>query len=305
MDVVAFELARALTADLAGMKRVNPRNIPYRGEPSFARRALFQDNPVPGRVLGNANQRWYRGPNHNPIYAAGAYSRSRTAGYSGYKRRRVGKRSYRTGRLAGRYRSTQGRLNKELKNYDNLSAVAPLANTGALILPSSTATGALLVGLAQGTTANTRTGRKVLVKKIQYKGQVTFTPGAGAAGTDVLKWFLVHDKQANGAYPSSILDIWAVQTTGFELRNLDTSHRYRVLQSGMMEFQSGAGVTGAYDPIVRALDIECPCNILVEMSSTAGAITEIKSNNVLLVCGSMNGLITMNGSSRVRFYDQG
>lgn len=302
MDAVAFELARALTADLAGMKRGSTRNLPYRNEPAFARRALFQDNPVPGRVV---NQRWYRGPNYNPIYAAGAYSRSRTSGYSGYKRRRVGKRSYRTGRLAGRYRSTQGRLNKELKNFDNLSALTIILNAGALQLPSSLNSGALLVGLGQGTTANTRTGRKILVKKIQVKCQAVFSPSTGTAGTDVLKWFLVQDKQANGAYPSSINDIWTTATTGLEMRNLDTTHRYRVLSSGMMEFQSGAGISGAYDPIVRQLEIEHPCNILVEMSSTAGAITEIKSNNIYLICGTMNGLVSITGSSRIRFYDQG
>nr|WAE43933.1 MAG: capsid protein [Cressdnaviricota sp.] len=310
MDVVAFELARALTADLAGMKRSNPRNIPYRNEPVYARRALFPHNPVSARnvpAVANDNNagRWYRGPNYNPIYASGAYSRSRTTGYSGYKRRRVGKRSYRTGRLAGRYRSTQGRLNKELKNFDNLGGFFPLSNTGALVLPSSQATGALLVGLGQGTSANTRTGRKILVKKVQVKGQVVFTPGAGAAGTDVFKWFLVHDKQANGAYPSSINDIWSVATTGAEMRNLDTTHRYRVLQTGSMEFQSGAGISGAYDPISRALDVEANCNCLVEMSSTAGAITEIKSNNLFFVCGTMNGLCIFSGSSRIRFYDQG
>lgn len=275
------------------MKRISERTLPYRNERPYVRRALFQRGFVPQAFRSPFV------PTNPAIY------RRRTTGYTGYARRRVGKRTYRTGRLAGRYRSTQGRMNKELKNFDNLGSFAPLANTGALILPTGGNSGALLVGLGQGTTQNTRTGRKITVKKVQIKAQVVFTPGAGSAGTDVFKWFLVQDKQANGALPSSIGDIWASATTGSEMRNLDTTHRYHVLQTGSMEFQSGAGVTGAYDPIVRALEVEYPCNMPVEMSSTAGAITEIKSNNLLFICGSMNALVSVFGSTRIRFYDQG
>jgi len=229
---------------------------------------------------------------------------SRTRFSTGYKRRRVGKRSYQVGRLPGRYRSTQGRLNKELKNFDNIAGLSIAANDS-FTLPSSLATGALLVGLGQGTTALTRTGRKILVKQVQIKAAVTMTPGAGAAPTTIYKWYLIQDRQANGAYPTANTDIWASVVAGYEMRNLDTTHRYHVMASGMMEFASGAGVNGAYDPVVKQLDINHKCNMLVEMSSTAGAIGEIKSNNILFFATDINGLCSTAGSSRIRFYDQG
>nr|WAE42195.1 MAG: capsid protein [Cressdnaviricota sp.] len=244
-------------------------------------------------------------PVRRVLFPSNVSRRTATRGYTGYKRRRVGKRSYRTGRLAGRYRSSQGRLNKELKNWDAIGTIAIPTAGGAIILPSSTITGAPLVGIAQGTTANQRTGRKILVKKVQYKATLNFVPGAGTVSSDLFKWWLVHDRQANGAYPSSIADIWTGTAVGQEMRNLDTTHRYKVLASGVERFESSAGVSGAYDSQVREIDIEHPCNMTVEMSSTAGAITEIKSNNILFCCGSVNNLITVTGSSRVRFYDQG
>jgi hypothetical protein len=302
MDAVAFELARALTADLAGM--YNPGN--YEGS-KFSARTW---GGTGGLSAARAVSGMFRAGHHigrrapvNRVLFASRSSRPRSTGYSGYKRRRVGKRSYQSGRLPGRYRRTQGRLNKELKNFDNINNLALSGASSQIQLPSSLNSGALLVGLAQGTTANTRTGRKILVKKVQVVANVTFA--GGATSSDVFKWWLVLDKQANGAYPTSVSDIWAAEFVGEELRNLDTSSRYKIMAAGQMEFASGAGVAGAYDSQVKMLNIELPCNLLVEMSSTAGAITEIKNNNILLCSGSLNDACTVSGSSRIRFYDQG
>lgn len=276
MDVVDFVAQVPVT----GMKRKGNffDRVPHRAEPAFARRGAL---------------------NYNDAFVV----RSRSAPMSSYWKRGTGKRRlFRRGydRTGGRY-FKRGGFRKEVKNFDQTS-MAIASGSGTYQNPTTPANGELLVGLAQGTAATQRIGRKFTVKSIQMRHLINFVPGAGAVGTDMAKWVLVHDRQANGASPANT-DVFSASNVGQDLLNLDNSKRFRVLATGTEYFQAAAGVSGAYDSQVRNIDFFKKLNIRVEMNSTAGAITEIKDNNLLLFFGSTNNLCTLTGNARIRFYD--
>lgn len=253
---------------------------------SLNRSRVRMDRPRVNRVLSYAGARM-RGAGGRPGY------RSIPARQRGY---------FRSG---GAYRGSRS-MRKELKNWDVLGTLN-LTASNAFQVSSGANTGAVFVGIAQGTTQNTRTGRKIRVKSLHIKGDVIFTPGTGTIGSDTLVVYVVHDKQANGAYPTSVADFLNNGGAGAvnnEFHNLDNSHRYKVLAKYVEKFESAAGVSGAYDPVDRACDWYIPLNMEVMMNSTAGAITEIRDNNIVMFWGSANGLCSINGSTRVRFYDQ-
>ena len=84
------------------------------------------------------------------------------------------------------------------------------------------------------------------------------------------------------------------------------SERFKILKKFVYEFASGAGVSGAYARGVRNMDWYAKLNLPVEYSSTTGAITEIKSNNIFLLASTANQTddeITVTATCRLRFTD--
>lgn len=170
---------------------------------------------------------------------------------------------------------------------------------------SSTAATGLINLIPQGVTEATRVGRKCVVKSVSIRGVVTNIPAAAATTGVAVAMFLVLDKQANGAAPA-FSDIFVGTVAMNAHHNLANSGRFVILKKWIMIFNSGGGATTAYDNVVRPWQFFKKCNIPLEFSSTAGAITELRSNNLLLAYGSSNGDDTPNVSAnaRIRFTDQ-
>ncbi len=162
--------------------------------------------------------------------------------------------------------------------------------------------------IPQGVTESTRVGRKCCIKRVQLKLSATLPTTATAASTeDVLRIVLLLDKQANGANPANT-DI--VETSNYlAFNNLANSQRFKTLWSRNYSFNcssgSGRGSTDtlSYGAHTRFIQVNKKCNIPVEFNATTGAITEIRSSNVILCYASKNGLVGIDGNARVRFSD--
>lgn len=213
-----------------------------------------------------------------------AVPRRRPAVVAGYTR---------TGGSYGRY---AGR-NAELKFFDTATSFL-IDSTGEV-----PATGQLNL-IPQGVTESTRVGRKCVLKSIQARWNLVLVPAASATSAVAYAIYVVLDKQANGA-AASYADVFTGNQATEGLHNLSNSQRFVVLKKFVGVMQPGAGATTAYNNAIKHIEFYKKCNIPIEFSATTGAITELRSNNVFLLAGSIYGddLITVTGNVRVRFSD--
>lgn len=166
------------------------------------------------------------------------------------------------------------------------------------------ATGQLTL-IPQGVTESTRVGRKCVIKSVTIHAGAYLVPAATATSSGVVSMFLVLDKQCNGAAAANA-DVWSSGDLNIAMRNLANSSRFVVLKKWKFGINSQAGATTAYNNQSRPLDYYKKCNIPIEYSSTTGAITEIKSNNLFLMAGCnalLDDLVTISGTCRLRFSD--
>lgn len=200
-------------------------------------------------------------------------------------------------RIGGYYGRYAGR-NAELKFFDTTNsftfdATGEVPATGQLVL------------IPQGVTESARVGRKCVIKSIQMRGICVNVPAAAATSATTCYMYVVLDKQCNGA-AAAATDVMTSTNFSLSFHNLSNSQRFVVLKKFRWTFQPGAGVTTAYNNSERAYDFFKKCNIPLEFSSTTGAITEIRSNNIFLLAGSdgqSDDLVTLAGNTRVRFSD--
>lgn len=162
------------------------------------------------------------------------------------------------------------------------------------------ATGQLCL-IPQGDTENTRDGRKAFIKSIQIRGVMQFTPGAAAVGVDVAYLYLVLDTQCNGA-AAAVTDVFTSVNGWSNMLQLNNSGRFRILKKWVLPMESSAGVTTAYNSMLKPIEFYKRCNIPIDWNSTTGAITEIRSNNIFLIAGGLvDDTCGFNGTCRLRF----
>lgn len=166
------------------------------------------------------------------------------------------------------------------------------------------ATGQLCL-IPQGITESTRIGRKCVIKSISMKGIMVAVPGAAATSASTVWMYLIMDKQTNGA-AAAATDVFTSTNFSASFRNMANSSRFKILKHWVVPFNPGAGVTTAWNNTVRSYQYYKACNIPIEFSSTTGAITEIKSNNLFLLAGTdgqSDDIVSVAGAVRVRFSD--
>ncbi len=218
--------------------------------------------------------------------AGSAMARGR---FSGYYRR------------SGFYRSPHD-TSPELKFFNTVISLDPVTTTG-------TVTQSINL-IPQGVTESTRVGRKCVIKSILMKYEcflgetdaaVTFQPN------DSFRMLLVLDKQCNGAGPA-VLDI--LETAEFRgFNQISNKGRFRILKDFQVSLNyqcgasDGAGVVSAagYE---RSYSFYKKLNIPLEFSSTTGAISEIQSNNLVLLLISLNGVAGFASRIRIRYTDR-
>lgn len=160
------------------------------------------------------------------------------------------------------------------------------------------------VVIIQNTTESGRIGRKITLKKIQWRFHIDISPSSLSTNThDKVSVIIYLDKQCNGATAGK-LDIW--DTDFFQsYRNLAQGGRFKIL--GRQDFElwnpsgAGNGTTNEFGTIGVSGSFNLNVNIPIEYNGTTGAITEIKSNNIGFAVMSQHGLCGMTGRHRMRF----
>jgi len=164
--------------------------------------------------------------------------------------------------------------------------------------------------IPQGTTKNTRIGNKCTVTNINFHGQFTLlTQAAASVVGDKIRWIVFVDRQANGAVPAAISDLIQTMpgaTTDLNsFRNMDNVDRFVILKDKtyVLNQATQSGSLGS-NVTTREIKMNKKVNIPLEFSSTNGAITEVRSNNILALIISLgNNLSQFAGTTRVKYSD--
>lgn len=164
--------------------------------------------------------------------------------------------------------------------------------------------------ISQGDGQSQRDGRKCVVKSITLKGGLTFAPGAAATASTIVNMWLVQDTQCNGAAATVANDntglFTAVGADGTQaLRCLANSDRYKVHKHWTISLTSPAGVSAAYNNVLKPVSFYKKLDVPIEFDAgaTDGNIATIRSNNLFLVAGatSSDDTCQLLATARIRF----
>ena len=72
----------------------------------------------------------------------------------------------------------------------------------------------------------------------------------------------------------------------------------------MFRLSADAGVAAAFGGDYLQDECYIKCNIPIQYNSTAGAIAEVRSNNIFMLYGSIAGISTIAGNARIRYTDR-
>jgi len=213
-----------------------------------------------------------------------------------YKKRRTTtyKKGYqRTSGFYGRYAPT----GTELKFLDTSWNDTTVAATGEVILPSVNL-------IPQGVTESQRIGRKCIIRSISLRYVIQIKPTTNTNNTDDgVRLILFQDKQCNGT-AATVTDL--LKTADYlSFNNLSNKERFKVLADKFVDVHStaGGGSTATFGELGVTKSLYIKCYIPIEFSSTTGAITEIRSNNIGVLLISDSADTACEGLVRVRFSD--
>jgi len=229
-------------------------------------------------------------------YAQGPSTRRGRGSKPGMSNKRVKRSGPGYSRTEGFYGRFAGR-GSELKFFDTTNSFT-VDSTGEVPV-----TGQFCL-IPQGVTESSRVGRKCVIKSIQGKWNLTYTPGAGASAATIIAISLVQDTQCNGA-AAAITDVYTGNEISQAHRNLANSQRFKVLKKWTIPFVAQSGVTTAYNQVQKHIEFYKKLSVPLEFSSTTGAITELKTNNIFLLASafSSDDLVSVAGTTRLRFSD--
>ncbi len=226
---------------------------------------------------------------------------ARRYAYGGTRRR--WRRGYsRIGGFYGRYNNySVGHHGGELKFHDVDLDDATVSSSGDVT--------ASINLIAQGTSESERNGRKCTLKSILWRYTVVL-PEVDALATpapaDTIRIIMYLDRQCNGA---TAADTDVLESADYQsYRNLANSGRFSILHDKSMTLNyngmasDGAGLV-SQNEVTRQGHFYKKCDIPLEFNSTAGAITEIRSNNIGVILISRGTNISFLSKIRLRFSD--
>jgi len=251
------------------------------------------------------------------------------------KRRGVGKFLKRTGGNFGA--QFGGKISHELKYYDisnlfsaNYQLGYNFSKDNTLINVAGPWSSMLLNAPTQGSDAINRIGRKILVKSLLFRADVswicpTVIAPSGVNDVPPMRYILLIDKQSNGAQPlfTEVLRL-DISTTNFLTAplNLNNRDRFVVLADKVIQFQQGfyVSATAAYSysqrkeiKIYKKLNTEVVFTGAGAGASSPGAAADVATNAMwILFISEMARAVTSDVpicpvlrsvNSRVRFYD--
>lgn len=180
----------------------------------------------------------------------------------------------------------------ELKNLDLQNTLTPAAGVG-------TFTAIIDLNVAsQGTTAETRVGRKIVMKSFDLRW--SFSMAATSTGGSPVRVLIVYDKQANAALPA-ITDILATNSF-FSPMNLANSERFVVVKSFISEPISLQNNFAIADHCYVKMDLETVFNDV-----NGGTVGDIQTGSLLMAVAQTGNVGTAGPVfgyyTRVRFED--
>jgi len=189
-------------------------------------------------------------------------------------------------------------MGTEFKFHDVDVDVGPIPTAGSILNSGS------INLIAQGTTESTRIGRKCTIRKICWKYTIINNDQVSNNG-DTVRVIMYQDRQANGA-TAMVTDI--LESANYQsFRNLANSGRFKILHDTTHDMNqtaaAGNGTTQEFGNYHESTEFYKNCNIPLEFSSTTGAITEIRSNNLGVLCISSGGQCTFDSKVRLRYSD--
>lgn len=185
----------------------------------------------------------------------------------------------------------------ELKFFDSDTNDALIAQTGTIL-----GTGSQCL-VPQGVTESTRIGRKMTIRSINWRYNLTLaTSTTTTADGDTVRLILYLDKQCNGA-TAAVTDI--LETAEYQsFNNLSNKDRFTILADRHHTLNSGSALTLNIQGVQENGSFFKKCALPIEYSSTTGAISEIRSNNIGILTVSKNdNLVALDGRMRIRFSD--
>ncbi len=206
-------------------------------------------------------------------------------------------------RRVGFYRGTKshGCGGKELKFLDQDINDAVIAN------PSTIAADSVLT-IVQGDGESERIGRKVCIKKINWRFQISLAAQADLAlGCDTVRVMLYLDQQTNGAAATAAIILANDDFQSF--LDLVNKGRFKILmdRTYSMNATAGGGQNAADSSSCFVMDDSFykKCSIPIEYDNSAGtgAITTMRSNNIGVLLLSQSGRCAFNSQMRIRYTD--
>lgn len=178
----------------------------------------------------------------------------------------------------------------ELKNADN-TITFPAAGSAA-------GTATLVNGLANGTTAITRIGRRVTMKSVYIRGQVQLA--ATSTGATPIRLMVVYDRQPNGAAMTAT-DILLTDAIASP-NNLSNSRRFQTIIDHVVPVIGTAGPQGYYYELYKKLDLATEYN-----NGSAGTVADISTGSLVAWVWTTNQIgvasLLSNVICRVRYAD--
>ena len=172
------------------------------------------------------------------------------------------------------------------------------ANTTLTFASSAFSTGVLLNGVAQGSDATARIGRKMVIKSLLLRW--TWNLASTSTGGSPVRVMVVYDKQANATAPA-ITDVLVVDSF-IGQNNLNNRDRFVVLCDYLSEPIGANSNTSVGGTIYKSLNMGTMFN-----SGNVGTVADITSGSVYLFVAQTGGVgavnPTFNWRARVRFTD--
>lgn len=187
----------------------------------------------------------------------------------------------------------------ELKFHD-LDVDDTVVSTGGTIAEDSCLT------IVQGDGESERIGRKVTVKKVNWRYTVKAIAQTNTAiGNDTCRVILYVDKQTNGL-TAAVLDI--LETADYQsYRNLSNKGRFVILMDRTHDVNtvaaSGQSASDETSAANYSFTFNKALNLPIEYDNTAGtgAITTMRSNNIGVLTISDAGRCLFDSKMRIRF----
>lgn len=189
----------------------------------------------------------------------------------------------------------QRRGRDELKTIDTGTQSTSAAAVGSVIL---------LNGVGQGTDYTNRIGRRILLKSLLLRFNITTIPSTSDPAGDFIRILVVYDAQTNAVTPA-VTDI--INGDFLSPLNLSSRDRFKVLSDKTTTMNPNgytAGAVSGGSPRNVAYKIYKKMSMEEIFGGTGATVGSIQTGAIfLLIISAANGASAVNWNSRIRFID--